>query len=78
MTKLLEAMALLEAGDWQAAHVIVQADSSAAGSWGHGIVHLMEGDLGNARFWYERAAREFPEPVVIAEEIAAIKLQLSS
>ena len=78
MAELIEAIPLLEAGDWQAAHLIVQGDSSSAGSWGHGIVHLMEGDLDNARFWYQRAEREFPEPSLIAEEIAALKQQLSS
>ncbi len=78
MAELIEAIPLLEAGDWQAAHLIVQAEESTAGSWGHGIVHLLEGDLANARFWYERAGREFPEPSLIAEEIAALKQHLSS
>ena len=44
-----EVIELLEAGDWQAAHAIVQTDSSVHGSWAHGIVHIMEGDLRKRR-----------------------------
>ena len=27
--------------------------------WLHGIVHVLEGDLDNARYWYKRAKRTF-------------------
>ena len=47
-------------GDWQKAHAIVQNDASSLGCWAHGIVHMLEGDLGNARYWYRRAHRAFP------------------
>jgi hypothetical protein len=59
----------LKAGEWQQAHPIVQADESALGCWGHGTVHLCEGDLGNARYWYRRAARPFPKSIDPAAEI---------
>ena len=73
MTELIEAVRLLERGDWEAAHVIAQADSSANGSWAHGIVHLMEGDRSNARYWYRRAERRLPSDVRIPDEIEALK-----
>ena len=73
MATLKEAIEFLEAGDWQAAHGIVQKDSSALGSWAHGIVHMMEGDLRNASHWYGRAGRERPEPSGISADIAALK-----
>jgi hypothetical protein len=41
---------LIETGDWQAAHTIVQKDSSQLASWAYGIVHLMEGDRSNAGY----------------------------
>lgn len=67
----------LKKGDWEKAHAIVQNDPSEMGCWAHGIVHMLEGDLGNARYWYRRAHRSFPrepDPVVeIAELMAAIK-----
>ena len=61
----------LEKGDWDAAHRIVQSDESATGCWIHGIVHVMEGDLDNARYWYQRAERAFSGDA--AKEIAAVK-----
>ena len=45
----------LTRGDWQKAHAIVQNDESDLGYWAHGIVHMVEGDIGNARYWYRRA-----------------------
>jgi hypothetical protein len=69
----------LRRGDWQKAHVLVQNDSSDLGSWAHGIVHLLEGDVGNARYWFRRARRPFPrEPDASAEIdalVAAIRQQ---
>jgi hypothetical protein len=68
---LAVAVALLETGDWQAAHAIVQEDEeSALACWAHGIVHLMEGDTANARYWYKKAGRPFGEDV--PKEIAAL------
>lgn len=56
---LLTALDHLDKGDWQAAHVIVQSDESPTACWAHGIVHVLEGDLDNARYWYGRAQRVF-------------------
>jgi hypothetical protein len=69
----------LRRGDWQKAHVLVQNDSTDMGFWAHGIVHLLEGDVGNARYWFRRAGRRFPrEPDANAEIdalVAAVKQQ---
>ena len=74
---LREALAALERGDWQAAHAIVQADEdSRLACWAHGIVHLMEGDAANARYWYRKAGRTFATDV--AAEIAALGAVLSA
>ena len=42
-------------GDWDKAHAIAQDDASAEGSWVHAYLHRVEGDLGNASYWYRRA-----------------------
>lgn len=79
MATLNDAINHLEAGDWEAAHAIVQSDSTANGRWAHGIVHIMEGDLRNAGYWYGRAGREMPGSGVavsesdVAAEIAALR-----
>ena len=72
---LLRALAHLEHGDWRAAHEIVQRDEdSPLSCWAHGIVHLMEGDVANARYWYREAGRPFSEAV--PDEIEALKKKL--
>ena len=68
-----ETLTLLDAGDWEAAHRIVQRDESVAGSWAHGIVHLMEGDRANAAYWYRRAGRRLPDDVTVRNEIVALR-----
>lgn len=62
----------LRHGDWQKAHPIVQEDASPLGCWAHGIVHMLEGDIGNARYWFRRAHRTFPPTPDPAAEIAAL------
>ena len=71
---LSAALDLLEQGDWKAAHEIVQKDEeSPLACWAHGIVHLMEGDVSNARYWYREAERAFPENISIQDEIKTLK-----
>ena len=68
------AVALLEQGDWQAAHKIVQEDeASPLACWAHGIVHLLEGDTDNARYWYREAKRVFPGAAALGAELRALR-----
>ena len=72
--ELSKAIDHLEAGNWRSAHEIVQRDEeSPLACWAHGIVHLMEGDESNARYWFGKARRAFPDPGTIAEEIKALR-----
>jgi len=74
-----EAAALLARGDWQAAHDIVQAHESLPhAAWAHGIVHILEGDLDNARYWYGRAGRRFPAPPSAGDELRALGIALDA
>ncbi len=68
----------LKQGKWQEAHEIVQQDESKLGCWAHGIVHLVEGDVGNARYWYRRAGRPFPKDRDIDHEVAELSLALKA
>lgn len=70
--QLRAALRHLEKRDWRAAHEIVQRDEeSALACWAHGIVHLMEGDAANARYWYRAAKRPFRDD--IPAEVAALR-----
>ena len=68
----------LKNGDWAKAHAVVQNDSSHMGCWAHGIVHMLEGDLGNARYWYRRAGRPFPRERDASVEIDALVAEMKS
>jgi hypothetical protein len=70
---LLQAVEHLETGAWQQAHTIVQQNQSTLAAWLHGIVHILEGDLDNARGWYRRAGRPFPDPGSVSAEISAAR-----
>ena len=73
------ALRLLQEGDWRGAHQIVQDDEeSRLSCWAHGIVHLMEGDLANARYWYRVAGRAFPRQPSARDEIAALSAELGA
>jgi hypothetical protein len=72
--RLLEAVDKALRGDWQAAHVIVQEhEEDAIAAWIHAVVHRMEGDLGNARYWYRRCERPFREDVATDAELREIQ-----
>ncbi|WP_431203619.1 hypothetical protein ACQ86E_33875 [Bradyrhizobium betae] len=44
-------------GDWDQAHRIVQDESSRDAAWVHAYLHRVEGDLGNAGYWYRQAGQ---------------------
>jgi len=73
---LRQAVRHLERGNWRAAHALVQNESGALGYWAHGIVHLIEGDLDNAQYWYRRARRPLPHVNTVTAEIAALRAAL--
>ena len=44
-------------GDWARAHECAQAQEDGPGNWVHAYLHRVEGDLGNAGYWYRRASK---------------------
>ena len=67
----LQALWWAAKGDWNKAHEIAQDDDGADAAWVHAYLHRVEGDLGNARYWYARAGRA-PATTSIAAEWDAI------
>lgn len=72
----LEALWWQGKGHWQRAHELAQAADDADGAWVHAHLHRVEGDLGNAGYWYRRAGRPVATGTLEAEwdEIAAALL----
>ncbi len=73
---LREVVAHLRAGRWEDAHRLVQDDHSALGAWLHGIVHVQEGDLEDAEYWYGQGGRHFRSRGSLPEELAALEAAL--
>lgn len=46
-------------------------------AWIHAVVHRMEGDLGNARYWYRRCRHELREDVSTEAELREIRAALA-
>jgi hypothetical protein len=76
--ELLQAIELAQGGQWQAAHEVIQqyeADPTAA--WIHAVLHKIEGDLGNARYWYRHAGKLEHVGDTPDAELAVIKAELA-
>lgn len=50
-----EALTLARQGRWESAHRLVQSAGDPLSCQIHGYLHRVEGDLGNAAYWYRRA-----------------------
>jgi hypothetical protein len=74
--RLLEAVETALGGDWRAAHVMVQDEHDARAAWIHAVVHRMEGDLANARYWYARCGRSLREGVPTDAELREIRAEI--
>ena len=59
-------------GNWDAAHRLAQADNSVEAAWVHAYLHRVEGDEGNAGYWYRRAGKPHAESDLDAEWAAIV------
>jgi hypothetical protein len=76
--ELTRAVDLALAGDWNGAHEIAQRDEEDATScWLHAVLHKIEGDAANARYWYRLAGQAYEAYSDPKAELAAIKAVLT-
>ena len=54
-------------GQWDEAHKIVQDESTRDAAWVHAYLHRVEGDLGNAGYWYRQADQPVAKDSLEAE-----------
>ena len=57
---------------WEKAHNVAQDIDTPLGSWIHALLHTIEGDLGNAGYWYNRAGHPAIQAKQIDEEWKSI------
>ena len=54
----LSALWWAKKGDRDKAHTLVMDEAGAEAAWVHAYLHRMEGDVGNAAYWYAKARRQ--------------------
>ena len=62
----------LRKSEWNKAHAIVMGMRDKLAFRIHGLVHRIEGDLDNARYWYDRASVPFRKSKSAASEIEEV------
>jgi hypothetical protein len=66
------------AGDWHGAHRIVQRDEiDPIACWIHAILHKIEGDAWNSRYWYGRSARRYEDWADAVQELKAARSEIA-
>ena len=74
---LIRAVDQALAGDWDAAHDLAQChEGDALADWLHAVLHKLQGDTGNSRYWYRRTPHTFEEFDDPSLELAAIRRAL--
>jgi hypothetical protein len=64
-------------GDWVAAHNIAQDYSDSTSNWIHAVLHKIEGDVWNSKYWYARTAgKKYEDFSHAKEELIAIQNSL--
>jgi hypothetical protein len=76
--ELVRAVDLALTGDWDGAHKIVQSDEDGQiACWIHAVLHKIEGDPENSRYWYRRAGQFYESYTDPTAELRAIRAALT-
>lgn len=65
-------------GEWDAAHIIVQEYHDPIACWIHAVLHKIEGDASNSRYWYARTSKRYEDFADAQMELKAIQQNLES
>jgi hypothetical protein len=72
----LRSLLLLQAGEFERSHSIVQEMTGADAAYIHGMIHRAEGDYSNAKYWFRKALadpvhQQTPiDPIQVTEAVA--------
>jgi hypothetical protein len=76
LSKHHRALAHLRRREWQKAHELVMDLEDKVAFHMHGLVHRLEGDMENARYWYGRAGVPISRSLRLAAELKKIESEL--
>ncbi len=73
-TALNAAVQAMLDGDWDTSHKIAQDYSDAMANWLHAVLHKIEGDEWNSKYWYARTAgRKYEDFAYAQDELIEIQ-----
>ena len=76
--ELVKAIDLALAGDWDDAHKIAQRlEGNHDADWLHAILHKVEGDGDNARYWYRRTQHSYDDYADPRAELVVLRASLA-
>lgn len=58
--------------EWHQAHQIAQDSNHAIAHWIHAVLHKIEGDEWNSRYWYKRTDKHYEDFTDSKAELKAI------
>lgn len=71
--ELEAAVTAAKAGEWHLAHEIAQSHADPIANWLHAILHKIEGDAWNSKYWYARThGIGYHDYAELTQEFAAI------
>jgi hypothetical protein len=77
--ELIRAVDLALAGEWEGAHALAQSlEGDAQADWLHAVLHKIEGDCENSRYWYRRTAHAYEDYTDPKAELIALRAILAS
>lgn len=77
--ELRQAVDAALAGEWHGAHGNVQrGEDDAVACWIHAVLHKIEGDVWNSKYWYARTRHDFAEWSDPETELRAIRATIDA
>jgi hypothetical protein len=77
--QLKQAVQLALNGEWDASHKIAQDYADPTANWIHAVLHKIEGDEWNSKYWYKRTtSRQYDDYADPTSELNAITEYLST
>jgi len=64
--------------EWDRSHKIVQEYGDTYACWIHAVLHKIEGDAGNSRYWYARTPHQYEEYTNSHAELQRIAQELDT
>ena len=75
--RLLKAIQFALDGQWDQSHQIVQEINTNHSNWIHAVLHKIEGDESNSRYWYAQTDHDFLDFDDPNQELKAIQSELT-